>query len=80
MIYILLKSIRILSMSENDYSIYRFSGSFSFKMKEIFKKDDNAKQEENGPTETVSFLSLVCHLSFRIEENKRRVFLVSLRE
>jgi hypothetical protein len=40
-------------------------------MKEIFKKDDNAKKEEKGPTEVVSFLNLVCHmLFFPIEKNK----------
>jgi hypothetical protein len=71
------REIKILSMSEIDYSIHQFSVFFSFKMKEIFKKDNNAKQEQKGPTEAVSFLSLVCHLFCSIEKLNWRIFLVS---
>lgn len=33
---------------------------FSFKMKEIFKKDEEEEKEEKGPAEVVGFFQLVC--------------------
>jgi hypothetical protein len=43
-------------------------------MKEIFKKDDNEK-EEKGPAELVSFLRLVCHHIFQILRDKNIEYL-----
>jgi hypothetical protein len=41
-------------------------------MKEIFKKDDNDQKEEKGPTEAVSFLSLVCFIFFSIKKKQTK--------
>jgi hypothetical protein len=45
----------------------KFSFNFSFKMKDIFKKEDEDQNEDKGTTEFVSFSSLVCHIIFKIK-------------
>lgn len=42
-----------------------FLFNFSFKMKEIFRKSDEEKQEKKGPAQLVSFLNLVCYYIFQ---------------
>jgi hypothetical protein len=48
-------------------------------MKEIFKKSDDEKKEKKGPTEIVSFLSLVCYIYifFNFKKNTERLFFSS---
>jgi len=44
-------------------------------MKEIFKNNDDQKEEKKGPAELVSFLRLVCQIYFNFKSKKNITYL-----